>query len=207
MAKSKSTKLPALFTAAIKYQSIDQNQEDNMPLDCNLFFIFMSDGDMVVYRKATDNESFITSFLKIVSGINKKEMRSLYNNLLKGRNVECEIRNTKLRLHCVGFSYDFECPEKSKFEREPFTGDYYIYGIPEIRYSEMRNFRESELYTSGETQNIKIELDIELAKKIKEWMDADNVPFGSAARLLKQVAKCIEEQTVNKPVKSVTQSD
>lgn len=204
MTKGKSTKFPALFTVAMKYQSIDQNQEDDMPLDCNLFFIFMPDGDMVVYRKAISNENFITSFLKIVSGINKKEMCSLYNNLLKGKEIKCKIRNTELRLHCVGFSYDFECPEKSKFEREPFTGDYYIYGIPEIRYSEMCKFRENKVPANSETQNVKIELDIELAEKIKEWMDADTVPFGSAAKLLKQVAKCIEEQTANEPVRSVT---
>lgn len=207
MAKGKSTRFPALFTVAMKYQSTDQNQDDDTPLDSNLFFIFMPDGEMVVYRKATDDESFIMSFLKIVSGVNKKEMRSSYNNLLKGKNVECEIRNTKLRLRCVGFSYDFECPEKSKFEREPFTGDYYIYGISEIRYSEMRNFRESKASTSDKNKNIKIELDTELAEKIKEWMDADTVPFGSAARLLKQVAKCIEEQTVSEPVRSITQED
>lgn len=207
MAKGKDTRLPALFTVAMKCQLIDQNQEDDMPLDRNLFFIFMPDGDMVVYRKAIGNENFITSFLKIVSGINKKEMCSLYNSLLKGKEVKCKIRDTRLRLHCVGFSYDFECPEKSKFEREPFTGDYYIYGIPEIRYSEICEFRENKASVSSETQNVKIELDAELVEKIKEWMKADTVPFGSAARLLKQVAKCIEEQTANGPIKSVTLGD
>lgn len=207
MAKGKDTKLPTLFAVPMKYQLIDQNQDDDMPIDRNLFFIFMPDGDMVVYRKAVSDENFITSFLKIVSGIDKKEMCSLYNNLLKDKEVKCKIRDTRLRLHCVGFSYDFECPEKSKFEREPFTGDYYIYGIPEISYSEMRKFREIKATTSGENKNIKIEFDAELAEKIKEWMDADTVPFGSAAKLLKQVAKCIEEQTVNEPVRSVAQSD
>lgn len=209
MAKGKGARLPALFAVAVAVtrQLINSNQEDDTPLDPNLFFIFMPDGDMVVYRRAIDNESFITSFLKKVNGVNKKEMCPLYSNLLKGKNVECEIRNTKLRLHCIGFSYDFECPEKSKFEREPFTGDYYIYGIPEIRYSEMRKFRENRARASGENKNIKIELDAELAEKIREWMGADTVPFGSAAKLLKQVAKRIEEQTVNKPVRSVAQGD
>lgn len=194
MTRTSSGKKPVLFAQSV-------NIGDESPMDRYMFFILTPEGEVLVYRKPRGNENFITSYLRKIVSVTKKDGRSMYDKMFY--NNECVYKQEKIKGHVdlrltlkyVGCSYDFVCPAEDKFEREPFTGDWYVYGIPEIHFFEVYTYRKNKGWvTIKSLENMKVELDPKLINDIMKWDEVEETPSGAAATLLKRVVQQIEQQ-------------
>ena len=178
---------PVLFTTPL-------NLMDGSPMDSNMIFIFTPEGEMFVYRKARGGENFIASYLRKLK-VEKKKARSLYDEVFydneciyKQRSVKGHVDLT-LKLKYIGYSYDFQCPDINKFEREPFTGDYYIWGVL-VSYFEVYKYDGLAWISVKEEESgkdTKVELSPELIQEIRKCDDMELMPYETVSKLLEEV--------------------
>ena len=184
-----NSRKPVLFTTPL-------NLTDGSPMDSNMIFIFTPEGEMFVYRKTLGGENFIASYLRKLK-MEKKKARSLYDEVFYDNECNFRQRGVKghvditLKLKYIGYSYDFQCPDINKFEREPFTGDYYIWGVS-VSYIEVYKYDYDGLawITVKEEESgkdTKVELSHELIQEIRRYNDMELMPYEIVSRLLEEV--------------------